>query len=248
MIIDIDNLKINYITEGKGEDVVILHGWGYDITLLERLKNALSDTYRVTLIDLPGHGLSSEPETPITVYDYADIVEKTLDKLNIKSAYFIGHSFGCRLSIIIASRNPERIKRMVLCGAAGIRNKRDFKYYLKVYTYKTGKFFLKTFNPKKFEEWKKNKGSEDYKKLSDTMKATFSNIVNEDLTYLLDKIKAPTFLVWGEFDTATPLYMAEIMEKKIPDCAKVVYSNRTHYAFLEELPRTVAIIKTFFKE
>ena len=248
MKIEIENYTINYETQGEGEDVVVLHGWGYDITLLERLKNALSDSYRVTLIDLPGHGGSSEPEKPITVYDYADIVEKTLDKLNIKSAYFIGHSFGCRLSIIIASRNPQRVKRMVLCGAAGIRDKRTFKYYVKVYTYKIGKFFLKTFNPKKFEEWKKNKGSEDYKKLSDTMKATFSNIVNEDLSYLLNKIQAPTFLVWGENDTATPLYMAEIMEKNIPDCAKAVYMGRTHYAFLEELPRTVAIVKTFFKE
>ncbi len=248
MKIEIENYTINYETQGEGEDVVVLHGWGYDITLLERLKNALKDSYRVTLIDLPGHGGSKEPEKPITVYDYADIVEKTLDKLNIKSAYFMGHSFGCRLSIIIASRNPQRVKRMVLCGAAGIRDKRSFKYYVKVYTYKIGKFFLKTFNPKKFEEWKKNKGSEDYKKLSDTMKATFSNIVNEDLSYLLNKIQAPTFLVWGENDTATPLYMAEIMEKNIPDCAKAVYMGRTHYAFLEELPRTVAIVKTFFKE
>ena len=59
-------------------------------------------------------------------------------------------------------------------------------------------------------------------------------------------MKAPTFLVWGENDTATPLWMAETMEKNIPDCAKVVYAGRTHYAFLEELPRTLAIVKTFF--
>ena len=248
MLIDVENYKINYIIEGDGEDVVILHGWGYDITLLEGLKNSLKDSYRVTLIDLPGHGGSKEPEKPITVYDYAETVIKTLDKLNIKKAYFMGHSFGCRLSIIIASKYPERVKRMVLCGAAGIKEKRSYSYYFKVYTYKIGKFFLKTFNPKKFEEWKKNKGSEDYRRLSDTMKATFSNIVNEDLTYLLNKIKAPVFLVWGENDTATPVYMADVMEKTIPDCAKVVYMGRTHYAFLEELSRTVAIVKTFFKE
>ena len=117
-----------------------------------------------------------------------------------------------------------------------------------VYSFKTAKFFLKTFAPKKFEKWKNTKGSEDYKKLSDIMKATFSNIVNEDLTYLLEKIQAPVFLIWGENDTATPLYMADIMEEKIPDCAETVYMGRTHYAFLEELSRTVAIVKTFFKE
>jgi pimeloyl-ACP methyl ester carboxylesterase len=247
-LIESGNYKINYETEGEGRDVVILHGWGYDITLLERLKNALKDSYRVTLIDLPGHGKSSEPETPITVYDYADIVLDVLDKLKIESAFFIGHSFGCRLCVIIGAKYPEKIKKLVLCGAAGIREKRTAKYYFKVYTYKIGKFFLKTFAPKRFEKWRSTKGSEDYKKLSDTMKATFSNIVNEDLTYLLNKIQAPTFLIWGENDTATPLYMADIMEKNIPECYKAVYLGRTHYAFLEELPRTVAIIRTFFKE
>lgn len=248
MIVEVENYKINYETVGTGEDLVILHGWGYDITLLENLKNALKDSFRVTLIDLLGHGGSPEPQIPITVYDYALIVEKTLDKLNIASAYFLGHSFGGRLAIIIGANSPKRVKRIVLTGAAGIKDKRGFDYYLKVYSYKAAKFFLKTFAPKKFEKWKNSKGSEDYKKLSDTMKATFSNIVNEDLTYLLEKIQAPVFLIWGENDTATPIYMAEIMENKISDCAKVVYMGRTHYAFLEELSRTVAIVKTFFKE
>lgn len=248
MTVEVDNYKINYETVGEGEDLVILHGWGYDITLLENLKNALKDSFRVTLIDLPGHGGSPEPKMPITVYDYACVVEKTLEKLNINSAYFLGHSFGGRLAIIIGANSPQKVKRIVLTGAAGIRDKRGFDYYLKVYSFKTAKFFLKTFAPKKFEKWKNTKGSEDYKKLSDTMKATFSNIVNEDLTYLLEKIQAPVFLIWGENDTATPLYMADIMEEKIPDCAKTVYMGRTHYAFLEELSRTVAIVKTFFKE
>ena len=74
MIVEVDNYKINYETEGVGEDLVILHGWGYDITLLNNLKNALKDSYRVTLIDLLGHGGSPEPQTPITVYDYAEFI------------------------------------------------------------------------------------------------------------------------------------------------------------------------------
>ena len=66
MTVEVNGYKINYDTSGTGEDVVILHGWGYDITLLEGLKNSLNDKYRVTLIDLPGHGMSSEPERPVT--------------------------------------------------------------------------------------------------------------------------------------------------------------------------------------
>ena len=248
MLINVNGYEINYERIGQGSDVLLLHGWGYDLTLLLPLANQLSENFKVTLVDMPGHGKSKEPEKPITVYDYADILLGLMEKLEIASANIVAHSFGGRLSIILASKHPEKVKKLVLCGAAGIRDKRTAKYYVKTYWYKLCKNLLKTFAPKKFEQWRKNKGSADYQKLSDTMKATFSNIVNEDLTYLLKDIKAPTFLIWGENDTATPEYMAEIMEKEIPDCAKVVYASRTHYGFLEEMSRTVAIIKTFFKE
>ena len=239
---------LNYGTEGEGEDLVILHGWGCDITLFESFKNNLKDKYRVTLIDLPGHGKSAEPETAYDVYEYAEAVREFLIEKNITSAYFFGHSFGCRLIIILASKYPELVKRAVLTGAAGIKDKRSAKYYFKVYSYKAAKLFLKTFAPKKLEEWKKNKGSEDYKKLSDNMRASFSKVVNEDLTYLLKSVTQPVFLIWGETDTATPLYMSDIMVKEMKDAAKTVYMGRGHYAFLEEAGRTLAIVRTFFKE
>lgn len=248
VFVEIDGYKINYETVGTGEDVVILHGWGYDITLLYRLRDGLKDFYRVTLIDLPGHGRSDEPQETWTVYRYARCVLEVLDKLSIHKAYYIGHSFGCRLALIIAANEKHRVKRMVLCGAAGIKPKREIGYYFKVYSYKIAKLFVKVFAPKKFDKWRQGKGSADYQRLSECMRSTFSAIVNEDLTYLLPSVEAPVFLIWGEKDTATPLYMARIMEKEIPDCAKAVYMGRTHYAFLEELPRTLAIVKTFFKE
>jgi len=246
MFVNINGIDVYYEQIGSGDDLVILHGWGYGGELLSGLANAVSDTYRVTLIDMPGNGKTKEPQNKITVYDYGEILYSTLEALNIKSAYFLGHSFGCRLLILLASKHPERVKKLLLCGAAGIRDKRTAGYYFKTLCYKAAKLFVKTFAPKKYAKWRQSKGSEDYKKLSDNMKATFSSIVNEDLTYLLKDIKAPTFLIFGENDTATPVWMAEVMEKNIPDCAKIIYRGRTHYAFLEEPSRTVAILRTFF--
>ncbi len=248
MTVNINGFDINYERFGEGRDVLILHGWGYDISLLERFAHALSDSFCVTLADMPGHGHTAEPEEPMTVYDYALLVRGLIEKLKLEHVCIIGHSFGCRLAIILASKYPALVDKMLLCGAAGIRPERKAGYYIKTYKYKLAKFFIKTFAPKKLDSWQQGKGSDDYRKLSPVMKATFSNIVNEDLTPLLCGISCPVFLVWGENDTATPLYMADIMEREIPDCAKVVYKGRTHYAFLEEAPRTVAIAKTFFRE
>ena len=106
----------------------------------------------------------------------------------------------------------------MLCDSAGIRPKRTLKYYIKVYWYK----LIKNIGPRppiftqeSRERFKKNRGSEDYRKLSDVMRATFSRIVNEDLKYLLKDIKVPTLLIWGDKDTDTPPYMAEILKENL---------------------------------
>ena len=86
----IRNIKINYVQYGKGEDVVLLHGWGQNIDMMKPLGDNLSDHYRITIIDLPGFGLSNEPETSYSVYDYVDFLvelfkefSKILDKFSI---------------------------------------------------------------------------------------------------------------------------------------------------------------------
>lgn len=60
---------------GCGKDVILLHGWGYDSSLLMPLAEFLAGFCRVTLIDLPGHGKSDEPAEPMDIYDFAGAVK-----------------------------------------------------------------------------------------------------------------------------------------------------------------------------
>ena len=71
-----DNIKINYKDYGKkdSEAIVYLHGWGQNIEMMKPLGDNLSDHYRVTIIDLPGFGLSSEPDYAYTIFEYANIL------------------------------------------------------------------------------------------------------------------------------------------------------------------------------
>jgi len=248
LTITIKDININYKQEGMGEDILILHGWGYDSSLLEPLFNSLAQNYRVTMLDFPAHGGTPAPEQAYTVYDFAELAIQFMQAIGIKKTNIIAHSFGCRIAIIIASKQSNLINKIVLCGAAGIRPARTLKYYYKVYSYKGAKKLLSLpiFSEKQREKWQAGKGSEDYRNLSGVMRQTFSQVVNEDLTSFLSNIKAPTLLIWGAQDEATPLYMGRLMEKLIPDAALVLYENATHYAFLEQLPRTIKIVNAFF--
>ena len=248
MQIQIDTLSVHVEQLGSGSDVVLLHGWGYGLDVLMPLAGRLAARHRVTLIDLPGHGGTSEPAEPYTIEDFASVVAKTLEHLGIRKAHFAGHSNGGRTIIALSRNHSQIIDRIALMDASGIRPKRSAKYYFKVYTYKAVKAILRLpiFPKGMLEKYVKGKGSADYRVLSPVMKATFSSIVNEDLTSQLKSIKSPTILIWGDKDTDTPLYMGKIMQSLIPDSALIVYEGKGHYAFAEDMNKTVAVLDSFF--
>jgi len=70
MINNIDGLDINYIEEGEGEPIIVLHGWGANINTVLSLVNILKDRYRVYAMDLPGFGESQEPKEVIGSHGY----------------------------------------------------------------------------------------------------------------------------------------------------------------------------------
>ena len=162
----------------------------------------------------------------------------------------MGHSFGGRVSLLYSSRNETA--RVVLVDAAGIKPKRSWKYYYKVYTYKCAKWLCNTLLPKaKAEEvlnkFRKNSGSSDYNNASPMMRRILSKVVNEDLKHVMPLIKAPTLLFWGDLDTATPLADAKYMEKHIKDAGLVVAHGTGHFSFLENPGLFASVMKSFFK-
>ena len=250
MIYTYKNIKVNINVQGEGDPILLLHGWGCSNEIFRDIQQTLSQSYTTYNFDFPGFGASDEPETIWGTEDYTAMVEQFVTDNNIKSPALVGHSFGGRISIIYASRND--VSRVVLVDAAGIKPKRPFKYYWKVYTFKTLKWLCNTILPKDkaqaiIDKRRKGAGSNDYNNASPMMRAILSKVVNEDLTNLLPKIKAPTLLFWGNMDTATPISDAKTMERLIPDAGLVVAHGTGHFSFLENAGLFTAVMKNFFK-
>ena len=247
----IENININYEVYGEGKDVLVLHGWGAEIRAIKPIADALSGKFRVWLLDLPGHGESELPPENWDVYAYADFVKKATEELGIINPILIGHSFGGRLSIILAAKKLLNPPKMILVDSAGIKPRRGADYYFKVYTYKimkrvaalTGKF------SKSLEDKIKSKfGSSDYKNAAPALRAVFVRVVNEDLTYLLKDIACPTLLFWGENDDATPLSDAKKMEQLIPDAGIVTVPGGGHFSYLDNFPMFNAVANKFLEK
>ena len=241
MIKRIKNIDINYVQLGndKGQDIVLLHGWGQNIEMMMPIANGLTDKYHITIMDLPGFGKSMEPEHSLSLYEYYEIVKELLESLKVKDPTMIGHSFGGRISIIYSAM--EHSKKLVLLSSPFI--KRVNKPTMKT---KMLKALKKVPGLKGLEEFAKSHiGSTDYKNATPIMRDTLVKTVNEDLTDYVKQIKASTILIAGEYDTAVPLSEMEKYKEYIDDSALIVYKGCTHYAYLEDANRTIAIIRNF---
>ena len=241
----INNVDVHYIeygNEDKDKTVVLLHGWGQNIQMMQPVGDKLAKEYHILILDLPGFGESEEPKSIWRIHDYVEMVHQLLKELKIKSPILVGHSFGGKISLLYASKYPTH--KLVLLGS-------PFRKGFKKVPMKTK--ILKA--AKKLpgmsqiaEKAKQHIGSTDYKNATPIMRAILVDHVNLDITEEVKKIKCPTILIWGTLDKEVPLQDAYELEKLIEDAAVIEYEGCTHYAYLERLPQTVNIIKSFIKE
>lgn len=247
------NKKINeintaYIEAGNGNDVILLHGWGQNKEMMQVIFDHLKDRFHVWALDFPGFGESDEPPVAWGVEDYELFLENFIHENGIKNPILIGHSFGCRVAIRYAAKNQDNVKKMCLTGAAGIRPKHGLDWQIRTKAYKVGKWLLKATGQKeKLEQMQKNAGSEDYRNAQGIMKPTFVKVVNDDVSPILKDVKCSVLLVWGEFDTAAPLWMGKQMEKEMPNAGLAIFEGDDHWAYWHQAARFNAVLDIFLK-
>ncbi len=252
MNIVIEDFNIYYEKYGNGKkNILILPGWGDTRTTFKSMINYLEKEYTIYILDYPGFGNSSFPNRNLSVYDYASMIKVFIDVLSIDNPIIIAHSFGARLSLILNGKLNVKIDKLIIIDGAGIKGKKKLSSIIKTYFYKALKS-LRYLLPKKLRKKYLGMlidifGSQDYKSLSDNMKKTFSNIVNEDLSYLLKNINAETLLIWGENDEDTPLSDGIIMHENIKDSGLIVIKKGTHFAYLNAPLYVNSIILNFIK-
>ncbi len=253
MEITIDGQYVHYKDQGTAETaVLILQGWGTRCELYDSVANLLLPAYRVIQLDFPGFGASEEPAEPWDVNTYADFVDHFAAALKLRRVILLGHSYGGRVSIVLASR-PERsfeLVRLVLMDSAGVLPQRTKAQEAKTRRYKRMRDFLSKpwvyeFFPDLIDDWRSRQGSEDYRNATPLMRRTLVMAVNEDLSGLFEKVSAETLLIWGENDDATPLSDGQKMETLMPNAGLAVIPGAGHYAFLEQPAVFAGILKAF---
>ena len=206
---------------GTPARVVGLHGWGRSGADFVPVFDGLD----ALAIHLPGFGPTAPPDSVWGTAEYAELVAEAIAP--IAPVVLVGHSFGGRIAVRLAARHPELVAGLVLTGAPLVRlaprSQPPVMYRI-----------LRALNrmgivPNSVMEARRRKaGSEDYRAAQGIMRDIMVKTVNENYDDDLAAITAPTWLVWGENDTAAPTAAGKVASERIRDARWTVVPGEGH--------------------
>lgn len=103
----------------EGDPLIVIHGLFGSLENLGVVSRQLSDEFSVFALDLPNHGRSDHSDTT-SLTSMAEAVVAWMDNEGLQQAHFLGHSLGGKVSMEIALRYPERVKKLVVADIAPV--------------------------------------------------------------------------------------------------------------------------------
>lgn len=246
-------LRIRYWDTGTGVPLLFLHGWGCDWSIFQPLMKELEDAGRALALDFPGFGESDLPPENWGTENYAVLVEEFIQQKGINPCVLITHSFGGRVAIRLANRNPDLIRGIVFLASAGLKRKISWYRRLRVRTIRTiargaEKLLPQTLGKKIKQQFYEKIASRDYLSAG-KLRPVFVRTVNEDLTHPLRNIQVPTLLIWGSEDRETPPELGRRMQELLPQSRYIELPGFDHFSLLDRGRHQAGFqIKKFIEE
>jgi pimeloyl-ACP methyl ester carboxylesterase len=228
--------KFEYIDEGQGDVLLLLHGLFGALSNWEHVVNEFKKDFRVIIPLMP---IYSMPRRKASVEGLVDFIEEFVDVKKLQDLTLLGNSLGGHVGLVYTLRYQKNVKRLVLTGSSGL------------FENSMGGSFPKRGNQKYIRErveytfYDPKTASDEL--IEEVFEITSSipkclNIVaiakaaqRHNLAGELHKIKIPTLLIWGLNDTITPPMVAHEFHKLIPN-SKLAFIDRCCHAPMMERP------------
>ena len=244
----VDNHRVVYSEGGKGEVVVLLHGFGSSSDSWNRFAGRLTKHFRVIAPDLPGWGESARIDTES--YGYPQQVERFhqfLGALALGRVHLVGHSMGGFIASAFAARYPERVITLGLLAPHGIAEPQPSDLALSV---AAGDNWLVASSVPGFERLlEKAFAKRPYipksvyraaaaRAINGSAKSAriFAETQNNDPTLeeRLDLIQAPSLIIWGDQDRLIHVSCADVFHRGIKNSELLVFPGTGHMPLMEK--------------
>lgn len=245
-------------TQGNGQDIVLLHGWGFHGDVWETITEKLVHKYRVTCVDLPGHGRSKES----TFKSIDDVSSQVAKHVPVKASW-VGWSFGGLVALNYAIKKPSLINKLVLISSTPQFTQSDD------WPYAISPQFFKNFADELTTDYRgvirrflalQAQGCSDAKKQIrqfqaqvfkhgdphiETLRQGLALLQQTNLRPGLSTLTVPTLLISGERDRLVPPAAIKAMQQAIPDVENFTLKNAGHAPFLSHPTEVANVISAF---
>lgn len=253
------NPQLNYIQEGEGPDLVLIHGVGSRAADWDSASQILQQTFRILRYDLRGHGTSGAPPGPYVIEDFADDLIALLDHLNVERPHIAGFSLGGLIAQSIALSHPDRVDRLALLStvAGRIKEERDRvvgrldfiknSHPADYFDQSVGRWFTEAFqkaNPDVVQGRKQTVSSMD----GAAYAAAYYALAMTDFGEQLAGISARTLVATGEGDIGSNPRMAGFMAETIPGSRLEILGGLRHSILLEAPEQVASLLSEFLTE
>ncbi len=252
--------KLHLKTFGKGKPIVMVHGWAMHSGIWRNFAKELSKTFRVTVVDLPGHGHSQ----PITPFSLESVSRLLVEVIPDRQACWLGWSLGAEIVVEIANRFPERVSQLILLAGTpcfvgndlwpGIQVKilDSFAESLSLDSQATLLRFLSLqikgeSNPKQALQDLKKSIFEYPAPDQRTLQEGLQILKQTDLKQVFGDLKIPVVAVLGELDTLVPVAVGEKVKSLLPHMELVTIPRAGHVPFLSHQGELVEAICGFME-
>jgi 3-oxoadipate enol-lactonase len=258
--IQANNVVLNCSVSGNpdGPPLVFINSLGTDWRIWDSMMPYFETTYRVIRYDKRGHGLSDCPPAPYSIRDHAQDLVGLLDVLAVETAVLIGISVGGMIAQDFAAAWPDRVHKLVLCDTAAKIGTAEM-WNGRIHTLRAegmealadailSRWFAPRFrrqNPVAYQGYRHMLTRTPVTGYIGTCEA----IRDADLTEATRTIQAPTLVLCGAEDSATPPELVQELAALIPNARYQEIPNVGHLACVEQPEDTaVAIIKFLQQE
>lgn len=256
--VEANGIRINYRIDGAdGAPVLMLsNSLGTNLHMWDKQVPALSKRFRVVRYDTRGHGKTDAPACPYTFAMLGQDAIALMDALKLPKVRFCGLSMGGMIGMWLARNAPARIERLVLSNTAAkfglpeIWNQRIAAVRASGMKAITGAVIERWFT-KEFRE-KSPKEIEPIVEMLHTTKpegyaGNCAAIRDVDQRWAIAGITAPTLVIGGKRDPATPFEAAELIAQRIPG-AKLTGLDAAHLSNIEQPEVFTKALDEFLKD
>ncbi|PHR69727.1 MAG: alpha/beta hydrolase [Lutibacter sp.] len=240
--------KFNYIEEGEGQPIIVLHGLMGALSNFDGITSHFSKKgYKVLIPEMPLYTL---PIIKTNVKNISKFIQEFINYKEIDNIIFIGNSLGGHVSLYFAKHNLKKIKALVLTGSSGLYEKSMGDSYPKRGDYQYIKekteavFYNKNIATKEMVDdlfELVNDRSKVIRTLSMARSAIRHNMAED-----IPNMDVPTCIIWGKQDEVTPPEVADDFHRLLPDSDLFWIDKCGHAPMMEHPDEFNAILSNWF--